>query len=923
MNLNELKAKYIQYLSDKGELDNEKLSKLTSGLTSVFFLGSDFAQFVKENLSSLGIKNTNKIPNSVSEILAMIEEEEEDDSVYNLFESKETENEETSANEADDDKLSLLKLDIESLIKTQKGENPNSDNQNENANLEDTMSQITGKDVISEFKAAGVTTKEFDKILSSLKNNSGKYTAMIDFSAEDKPFTLKDIDGNEINTFEAGTNYTFGIKAVDEDGVTIVNPLDSSKEYKISLDDARKFATGIQYFAIDDSFKEADTFDIEKSDKEPVQSIEESQAEDTGESQAEDTGESQAEDTAEPKAEDAAEPKAEDAAEPKAENKEAPSSENNTKTAGNENTNHTNTNNTHSSGGAGGNTGTGDSVNNNNTPADTAEDLSKKDINDMSLDELKTYKTDVEKQAGDVQNSVKEKQTDINNAKQASSDSKTKDNEVVNAAQEEYNNAEKEYKEALGKDEYLNSEEGKQLKENINNNLEAIDNAQIAQNNAMTVLNEANNKKIQANDKVNECSNNVINAKSAVTLAEGTVAGLEVALASYDKMKEDDNDAKSDKALLEVKLSAAKADLEEKQKELQKAQDTLNTAKEELTAAEKAVTDAQTGYNTATEELNKANEIKAELDTKLTENCSDEIQKALEIYNSAKMALDTAKKTQKENADKNQTAIDTAQKAMSEEIQKLSEAQAVVDKVNSKINEKETKKDNSLNNNFFSENVNYVTETVKDSSGMTYVVMKPNDVGDDEELPMLMYLHGLGEKGFSGSQFRNSSVPNLITKGANNFQEDFRGYIVFPILQKGYWGDKTCNVESQLRSIVNNFTAEHKVDKDNIALAGYSLGGIGAIYMAKHMGDIFSRATVISGLAAGDKNGEIDISSINIPLKGYVGTVDGSASKYMNEKFSDLTVLDTNHGGMQGAALLRDKDKNGRSDFFEELFPSV
>ncbi len=352
---------------------------------------------------------------------------------------------------------------------------------------------------------------------------------------------------------------------------------------------------------------------------------------------------------------------------------------------------------THSSGGTdSGSTYTGNDTDAAGDKSDASGDVTQKDVKNMTLDELNTYKTEAQQQVSDIQNTIKDKQTDIDKAKEAAETSKTEDQKAVDEAEEAYNTAEEEYKTAISEDSYLNSDEGKQLKADIEKNLEDIDNAETAQKDTMAALTEANDRKTQATDKVNECTNNVTSAQSAVTEAQSRVDSLESALASYGNVS-DDPDAKAKKAEIEEKLRAARANLETKKKELTDAEKALKDAEEELTAAEKAVEEAQAAYDEATEQLNAANETKAELDAQLRENCSEATITAMEKYNEAKTTLDTAKTTQKTNIDNNQKAIDTAQKAMTDEVDKLSKAQAEVDKVNAEITAKEIDKEYSAN----------------------------------------------------------------------------------------------------------------------------------------------------------------------------------------------------------------------------------
>lgn len=422
---------------------------------------------------------------------------------------------------------------------------------------------------------------------------------------------------------------------------------------------------------------------------------------------------------------------------------------------------------THSSGG----TDSGGNTDYSGDKSDTSTDVSKKDIQNMSLDELKTYKGEAQQQVDNIKSSITEKETALNTAKDDYNTAKEKNQKAVEDAQSEYDEAEEEYKNAINEDAYLNSEEGKQLKEDIEKNLEDIDNTETEQNDAMTALNDANDRKTQANDKVNECSNNVTAAQSAVTEAEGTVAGLEAALASYSNISDDDTEAKAQKAALEEKLKNAKEALTEKKNKLTEAQEALEDAKAELTAAEQAVEAAQTKYDEVTEKLNGLNAEKAELDAKVTANCTQATIDAMEKYNEKKVALDAAKETQRKETDSYQKAIDTAQEALNTEKSKLSEAQAEVDKVNSKINEKEAEDENRApsSNKDFVDNFNAI-DRIKDGvfAGKGELIASiADEYGIDPYLLSAIMVH---ETGYGTSKaVRNQNNPGGIM-GSNGLK---------------------------------------------------------------------------------------------------------------------------------------------------------
>ena len=122
--------------------------------------------------------------------------------------------------------------------------------------------------------------------------------------------------------------------------------------------------------------------------------------------------------------------------------------------------------------------------------------------------------------------------------------------------------------------------------------------------------------------------------------------------------------------------------------------------------------------------------------------------------------------------------------------------------------------------------------------------------------------------------------------------KNFRGYIICPQITDtdSNWNNATA--EKNLRSLLNDFQSTHKVNKKKIALVGGSMGGSGTVYLAGRMGDVFCKAAAMSAFGS-----SISPSQVSIPLRGYIGDSDKSgAIKYMQNNFSDLTVVPGEHG---------------------------
>ena len=214
-----------------------------------------------------------------------------------------------------------------------------------------------------------------------------------------------------------------------------------------------------------------------------------------------------------------------------------------------------------------------------------------------------------------------------------------------------------------------------------------------------------------------------------------------------------------------------------------------------------------------------------------------------------------------------------------------------------------------------------------------YMLIEPNNVDSSEQLPLIIYLPGTGEyksgelgtvgcidKNLDGSISHDEVKHNALgTILKNSKLKDFNAYVIAPSLESvdsNGWATKVA--EKYVRGIVSTFSDSHNVDQNMIFVGGHSIGGIGAMYMAMHASDIFSKSFVLSGFA----HSSYDIKNISIPIIGYNGNGD---SPFMEENFVDvfgrenLVKVDTKHGSVPINAFNRDADCDGKSDLIEWL----
>ena len=221
----------------------------------------------------------------------------------------------------------------------------------------------------------------------------------------------------------------------------------------------------------------------------------------------------------------------------------------------------------------------------------------------------------------------------------------------------------------------------------------------------------------------------------------------------------------------------------------------------------------------------------------------------------------------------------------------------------------------------FDENITFTCEYISDDETMPYALYTPSTAEDYESIPLIVWLHGSGERGVGEKVFLSNGLPVTLKSW---ILEGFNAYVLCPQLTGKWNTDSWNNAKSKenLQTLIDKFIEEHNVDADNVVITGHSLGGQGALYMAHQLPEYFSKVVVLSGY-----HPRIDISEITVPTIGYVGlsnTGEDHASIYfMHGDFADVfgeeNVFDveSSHGQLPFFAFNEDRDNNYRSDIIE------
>ena len=158
---------------------------------------------------------------------------------------------------------------------------------------------------------------------------------------------------------------------------------------------------------------------------------------------------------------------------------------------------------------------------------------------------------------------------------------------------------------------------------------------------------------------------------------------------------------------------------------------------------------------------------------------------------------------------------------------------------------------------------------------MKYLLYLPKDYEQKPSWPLMLFLHGSGERGDDLNLVKKSGPSKLIEAG-----QQFPCIVVSPQCPKNRGWERE---SFELTALLDEIVEKCKVDQDRIYVTGLSMGGFGTWALAIHTPERFAAIVPICG--GGDTNWAKRIA--HIPAWVFVGAKDTAVSVEVSQKMVD------------------------------------
>jgi predicted peptidase len=120
---------------------------------------------------------------------------------------------------------------------------------------------------------------------------------------------------------------------------------------------------------------------------------------------------------------------------------------------------------------------------------------------------------------------------------------------------------------------------------------------------------------------------------------------------------------------------------------------------------------------------------------------------------------------------------------------------------------------------------------------LKYLLYLPADYAKQPQWPLMLFLHGAGERGDDLNLVKKHGPPKLVAAG-----RQFPFIIVSPQCPKGRWWQPM-----ELAALLDEIVEKYKVNKDRIYVTGLSMGGFGTWSLAAYQPKRFAAIVPVCG----------------------------------------------------------------------------
>lgn len=192
------------------------------------------------------------------------------------------------------------------------------------------------------------------------------------------------------------------------------------------------------------------------------------------------------------------------------------------------------------------------------------------------------------------------------------------------------------------------------------------------------------------------------------------------------------------------------------------------------------------------------------------------------------------------------------------------------------------------------------SHTFPNETTMNYGIALPDYIENAHNLPLLVYLHGAGERGRNFEHIYRHGIPKLLKEG-----KEFSAVILFPQCPAPYiWN----NMVKELKALIDSVVTEYGIQKDRIVLTGSSMGGYGTWETAMCYPEQFAAIAPVAGGGVVWRTSKLK----NVPVLAYHGEKD----TLVPPSQSVIMVERTNaNGGNASLHLLKGLGHNDGIDY--------